>query len=74
MPPPGDLADPGIEPLSPALQEDFLPSEPSRKPKTVNIYIHKISGVQEAFGKWEVSSLYTGIASNLNTFVLRVHL
>ena len=30
-PPPGDLANPGIEPRSPALQVDFLPSEPPRK-------------------------------------------
>ena len=28
-PPPGDLPDPGIEPRSPASQEDSLPSEPS---------------------------------------------
>ena len=25
FPPPGDLLDPGIEPMSPALQVDFLP-------------------------------------------------
>jgi len=31
-PPPGDLPDPGIEPVSPALQEDSLPSEPPGKP------------------------------------------
>ena len=30
-PPPGDLPDPGIEPRSPALQEDSLPSEPPGK-------------------------------------------
>ena len=29
---PGDLPDPGIEPRSPALQADFLPSELSEKP------------------------------------------
>ena len=27
----GDLPDPGIEPVSPALQADALPSEPPRK-------------------------------------------
>ena len=32
FPSPGDLADPGIEPWSPALQADSLPSEPSGKP------------------------------------------
>ena len=34
-PPPGDLADPGIEPISPAspaLQAGHLPTEPPRKP------------------------------------------
>ena len=29
----GDLSDPGIEPGSPALQADYLPSEPSGKGK-----------------------------------------
>ena len=29
---PGDLPDPGIEPRSPALQADSLPSEPPGKP------------------------------------------
>ena len=32
FPSPGDLPDPGIEPRSPALQADFLPSEPPWKP------------------------------------------
>ena len=31
--PPGDLSDAGIEPGSPALQADFLPSEPPGKPQ-----------------------------------------
>ena len=31
-PSPGDLPNPGIEPRSPALQADSLPSEPPRKP------------------------------------------
>ena len=31
-PSPGDLPDPGIEPGSPALQVDFLPSEPPGNP------------------------------------------
>ena len=29
--PPGDLPDPGVEPRSPTLQEDALPSEPPGK-------------------------------------------
>ena len=32
IPSPGDLPNPGIEPRSPALQADSLPSEPPRKP------------------------------------------
>ena len=32
FPSPGDLPNPGIEPRSPALQADFLPSEPPEKP------------------------------------------
>ena len=31
FPPPGELSDPGIEPGSPALQADSLPSEPPGK-------------------------------------------
>ena len=31
FPSPGDLPDPGIEPISPALQVDSLPSEPPEK-------------------------------------------
>ena len=33
FPSPGNLPDPGIEPMSPALQADTLPSEPPGKPK-----------------------------------------
>ena len=33
FPSPGDLPNPGIEPGSPALQADALPSEPPGKPK-----------------------------------------
>ena len=32
LPSPGNLPDPGIEPGSPALQADSLPSEPPGKP------------------------------------------
>jgi len=30
-PPPGDLPNPGIEPRSPSLQADSLPSQPTRE-------------------------------------------
>ena len=35
FPSPGDLPNPGIEPGSPALQADALPSEPPGNPNTV---------------------------------------
>ena len=37
---PGDLPNPGIEPRSPALQADSLPSEPLGKP--IYTYVHKL--------------------------------
>ena len=33
FPSPGDLPDPGVEPMSPALQADSLSSEPPGKPQ-----------------------------------------
>ena len=38
FPSPGDLPDPGIEPGSPALQADALPSEPPGTKKMVDKY------------------------------------
>ena len=38
FPSPGDLPDPGIEPGSPALQADTLPSEPPGKPKLFKFF------------------------------------
>ena len=39
-PAPGDLLDPGIEPGSPALKEDSLPSEPPGKPNRCDLGKH----------------------------------
>ena len=36
FPSPGDLANPGIEPASPALQADALPSKPPGEPQASN--------------------------------------
>ena len=36
-PPPGNLPNPGIEPRSPALQADSLPTEPPGKPKNTGV-------------------------------------
>ena len=38
FPSPGDLPDPGIEPGSPALQADSLPSEPPGKSRLLNSF------------------------------------
>ena len=35
FPPPGDLPNPGIEPVSPSLQADSLPAEPLGKHRDV---------------------------------------
>ena len=37
FPSPGDLPNPGIEPRSPALQEDSLPCESPGKPKNTGV-------------------------------------
>ena len=44
FPSPGDIPDPGIEPRSPALQTDALPSEPPGK--TTGEYINDAIFVQ----------------------------
>ena len=47
FPSPEDLPDPGIEPRSPALQADALPSEPPGKPiikVECCVYIPDLSG------------------------------
>ena len=36
-PPPGDLPNPGIEPRSPTLEADSLPSEPTGKPSSKGV-------------------------------------
>ena len=41
FPSPGDLPNPGMEPRSPALQTDALPSEPLGKP----IYIYNVHAI-----------------------------
>ena len=41
FPSPGDLPNPGIEPRSPALQADSLPTEPQRKPPTIRLHSSK---------------------------------
>ena len=40
FPSPGDLPGPGIEPVSPALQVDSLPTEPPGKPQGRDIHVN----------------------------------
>ena len=39
FPSPGDIPDPGMEPRSPALQADALPSEPPGKPSYISGWV-----------------------------------
>ena len=43
-PPPEDLSNPGIEPRSPTLQADSLPTEPPGKPKNMEWVTYPFSG------------------------------
>ena len=52
-PSPGDLPNPEIEPRSPALQVDSLPSEPQGKPK--NTGVGSLSLLQGIFPTQELS-------------------
>ena len=51
FPSPGDLPDPGIEPRSPALQTDALPSEPPGKPLHLNVESEKVKN-SERVEQW----------------------
>ena len=43
FPSPGDLPDPGLEPGSPALQVDALPSEPSGEPAVPMVWVSQFA-------------------------------
>ena len=46
FPPPGDLPDPGVEPVSPTLAGGFFSTEPPRKPHMVNKLLQLINKYQ----------------------------
>ena len=52
FPSPGDLPHPGIEPRSPTLQEDALPSEPPGKLKRLGYAIPNV----EIFHLWDMEN------------------
>ena len=59
FPPPGDLPDPGIEPGSPALQADTLPSEPPRKPSNLAEQFSILLGASRRMHYSGILLLYT---------------
>ena len=44
FPSPGNLPNPGIEPVSPALLADSLPSQPQGKPYEITVLINLLVG------------------------------
>ena len=67
FPSPGDLPDPGIEPRSPTLQADSLPTEPQGKPKNTGVGcpfllqgIFLTQGSILCLLRWQVDSLPPG--------------
>ena len=62
LPSPGDLPDPGIEPWSPALQADSLPSELPGKPNHSHIHHfvieHRVSNRALSSGKAKINEIY----------------
>ena len=55
FPSPGDLPHPGIEPGSPTLQADALPSEPPGKPNNNKIDNINCSNMHQGLSWWEFS-------------------
>ena len=47
FPSPGDVSNPGMEPRSPALQEDSLPAEPPEKFKIHEVHFIKLKVVDK---------------------------
>ena len=61
-PPTGDLSKPGVEPRSPALQADSLPSEPPGKPKiSVGISVGWVSGLPDSLSYREARATACGV-------------
>ena len=65
FPSPGDIPDPGMEPRSPALQADALPSEPPLSPSVYMAITEKPGvGVEEEVGK-EKKDTFLAIKSGI---------
>ena len=57
FPSPGDLPDAGIEPKSPALQADALPSEPPGEPGVLGRFVKSVNSCPSVLGGFLLSSL-----------------
>ena len=57
FPSPGDLPDPGIEPGSPALQADALPSESPGKPRVLGRFVKSVNSCLSVLGGFLISPL-----------------
>ena len=82
FPSPGDLPDPGIEPRSPTLQADSLPSKPPGKPQnivylpieenpTINslnkvYFFHLVRNSEAKFGSYSPSHIVFQVAEKEN--------
>ena len=62
FPSPGDLPNPGIEPGSPALQADALPSEPSGKPIIILNLLNSFFGTTTLLLKNSLSLFTPGVS------------
>ena len=70
FPSPGDLPDPGIEPRSPALQEDSLPSELPGKPiQYVSKFGKLSSGHRTGKGQFSFQSQKRAMPKNVQTTI-----
>ena len=58
FPSPGDHSNPGIEPGSPALKADSLPSEPPGKPQKLFLILHSKSLLLPK--RWDISPFWRG--------------
>ena len=76
---PGDLSSPGVEPRSPALQADSLPSEPQGKPKNTGMgslsLLQGIFPTQESTrGLLQVDSLPAELSEKLHSISYLIYI
>ena len=70
FPSPGDLSDPGIEPVSPALEDRFFTTEPPGKPKLCLEVIYHNLFIQRFFPKSHLKCDLSSIIPEKHLFLL----